>query len=93
MMKIMLKYNPQNEIAVNPVSELATPHAFTVFRELLTRLQFRLPFPTVQELLQVAFQFRVSAIFQFHCQTDFSPTNCEAASSGRTSTYPFVPAI
>ena len=29
MMKIMLKYNPQNEIAVNPVSELATPHAFT----------------------------------------------------------------
>lgn len=30
MMKIMLKYNPQNEIAVNPVSELATPHAFTV---------------------------------------------------------------
>ena len=30
MMKIMLKYNPQNEIAVNPVSELAMPHAFTV---------------------------------------------------------------
>lgn len=26
----MLKYNPQNEIAVNPVSELAMPHAFTV---------------------------------------------------------------
>ena len=30
MIKIMLKYNPQNEMAVNPVSELATPHAFTV---------------------------------------------------------------
>ena len=30
MMKIMLKYNPQNEMAVNPVSELATPHALTV---------------------------------------------------------------
>lgn len=30
MIKIMLKYNPQNEIAVNPVRELATPHAFTV---------------------------------------------------------------
>ena len=26
----MLKYNPQNEMAVNPVSELATPHALTV---------------------------------------------------------------
>ena len=73
----MLKYNPQNEMAVKPVSELATPHAFTVTPivtfsgELLTGLQFRLPFPTVQELLQVAFQFRVSAIFQFHRQTDF----------------------
>ena len=30
MIKIMLKYNPLNEMAVNPVSELATPHAYTV---------------------------------------------------------------
>ena len=99
MIKIILKYSPQKERVVNPVSELATPHAFTVIPIVIFSGSSCPGWmsgnhsPLFKNCLSSLLSSGYPPSASFITRRIFSPDSCEATLSGRTSTYPFVPAI